>query len=100
MRLVFDDMNKQMMYISRFVSQFTNLEKKCQICGKPTTITHNPVDPYKIQLICSNCRKEHSYNIKGIIEIPATIPTVIVPKITSPILPSQLLIKEKNFDVM
>lgn len=68
MRLVFDDMNKQMMYISRFFTQFTNLEKKCQICGKPTTITHNPVDPYKIQLICPKCRKEHSYNIKGIVE--------------------------------
>ena len=68
MRLVFDDMNKQMMYISRFFTQFTNLEKKCQLCGKPTTITHNSVDPYKIQLICPKCRKEHSYNIKGIVE--------------------------------
>lgn len=51
-------------YITRLVTNNTNLEKICQYCGKPAEIKNNRQDPYLIQLICKSCRKEKGLNSK------------------------------------
>ena len=58
MKKDFDNMAKQMTYINKFLTRRTNLEKKCQKCGKPGKIQHNRANPYRIRILCLDCKKE------------------------------------------
>lgn len=66
----FDNFSKQMTYISKFIVKYTDIDKKCQFCGKPAQIKHNEKDPYKIQLICKECKKSHHISKSMSDEIP------------------------------
>ena len=82
MKMEFDNLSSQMMYISRFVRKYTDIEKKCQVCGAPADIRHNINNPYEIQLICSSCRKNKFNNRRGILN---DIPTInVYDHITNP----------------
>ena len=59
MKQKFANMNTQRTYINAFLNRYTNLEKKCQFCGKEATIIHNPHSPYKINLVCTDCKRTH-----------------------------------------
>ena len=50
--------------ITRLITNHTNLQKKCQYCGKPAEVKNNKQDPYKIQFICKSCRAEKNLNTK------------------------------------
>lgn len=63
MKQEFESIVKQNSYVSNFVKRYTNLEKKCQFCGKDALIKNNyHGDPYKIQLICRECRNKYHLN--------------------------------------
>ncbi len=49
---------KTLAYVGRFLTGCTTLEKNCQICGKPGTIRHNKLNPFQVQILCKDCRKE------------------------------------------
>lgn len=61
MRVDFKDMGERRTFINHFITRNTNLEKKCQFCGEKAEIQHGSFldDPYKIQLICRTCKREH-----------------------------------------
>ena len=56
MKTEFKDLKHQVDYINKVVSRNTTLKKVCQYCGKPAFIKYNKNDPYKIQLVCKDCR--------------------------------------------
>ena len=62
MRMVFDNFIQQMVIINRFFERNTNLDKVCQYCGKPAEIKFSRENPYNIQLICRECKKEKNLN--------------------------------------
>lgn len=64
MKEKFDSLDKQMSYISKLVTRNTDIEKKCQICGNPGLIRHNPENPYKIHIICRKCASK--LNVRGV----------------------------------
>ena len=108
MRMEFDDFNKQMVYVSKFVRNYTNLEKKCQICGKPADIKHNIHDPYKIQLVCNECKRNNQYDESGMIYgVPlidlynyitnTRIKESFISKSSNNINKLELILKSKNF---
>jgi transcriptional regulator with XRE-family HTH domain len=60
----FDSREKQVSYISKFVRRYTDVNLKCQFCGKDGRIHNNYIgDPYKIQIVCLDCKKK--YRIKS-----------------------------------
>lgn len=57
MREKFDDYGKQVHYISRLLTNHTDIKRKCQYCGnEPAEIKNNKEEPYKVQLICRECK--------------------------------------------
>lgn len=59
MKSKFKNNQYQLSYITKFISYYTSLERKCQFCGKPAIIKHNEEDPYRIQLVCRECRSKY-----------------------------------------
>jgi len=53
----FDDFDKQGRYILRLIKDSTDLDRKCQLCGRPGKLKNNKVSPYDIQFICTKCRE-------------------------------------------
>lgn len=63
----FNDFNKQMCYINKFITRNTDIELKCQLCGNKGSIRHNRDNPYLVQIICPKCRIDNNYPTKGIL---------------------------------
>lgn len=55
MKRNFDSLGHQMTYINRFVHRNTDIELKCQYCGKPGRIRHYKNNPEQIHIICIEC---------------------------------------------
>lgn len=53
----FDNFEKQGRYILRLIKNSTDLDRKCQLCGKPGKLKNNRISPYDVQFICSSCRR-------------------------------------------
>ena len=72
MKTDFRDSSQMMSYIYRIFDRNTDLKKECQICGKPAKLKYNKWEPYKIQLVCDECRKtRHTTNLEGMyLDIP------------------------------
>ena len=62
MKTEFKDFSNQMMYIHKFIERYTNLDKKCQYCGKPGQIRYSRTEPYDVQFICKKCKIEKNLN--------------------------------------
>lgn len=60
---------KNMVYVSKFVTRYTSLDRKCQICSKPGNIVHNKQNKWKIQILCTSCRKILTKNSDGMYNI-------------------------------
>lgn len=78
MRVDFKDMGERRTYINHFITRNTNLEKKCQFCGKKAEIQHGNFldDPYRIQLICRTCKREHGLLKKDSRGLSKEIPVI------------------------
>ena len=59
MKEQFNSMATQRVYINAFLIRYTDVEKVCQFCGEPASITHNKENPYQIKLVCPKCKKTH-----------------------------------------
>ena len=67
----FDSYETQGRYILRILERNTDIKKVCQFCGKPAKLKNNKNNPYEIQLVCDNCRKNNSINVEtGMYNIP------------------------------
>lgn len=76
MKRDFKNLAQQMTYINKFIQRKTNLSKNCQICGKPGKIQHNQVDPYKIRILCNECRIKNNLLGRTVDQVISDIPII------------------------
>ncbi len=66
MKETFETFGEQMTVINRFLNNMTDVKLNCQYCGNKGRIKHNKQEPYKIQIICTECAKaKHINTIKN-----------------------------------
>jgi len=73
----FDSKERQVSYISKFVRRYTDIDLKCQFCGNEGRIRNNFSDPYKIQIVCLECKKKNLVKKEGMYE---NIPLIDIKK--------------------
>lgn len=85
MKRDFKDLANQMTYINKFIQRRTSLTKNCQLCGKPGKIQHNRADPYKIRILCNECKIKNDFTGKTVEQIISDVPVLnVLDYLTSP----------------